>query len=184
VLRHVSFAPTSHQNLRRATLPTRGGPSFLYRHYTNIYPRPFPSYIGRFNSFLISPERMSYMEEDDHGFYSASAGRGRLERCIFVFVFFFSSTLDSYGWIYLLLLRKRWCLVRYQRARGSVADWLTGWLGGLLVLIWRELYAAIVFGDHILRVLDPSLRRRCFLLKSLDVLRDFTEDYCQRRFIP
>jgi hypothetical protein len=125
VLRHVSFAPTSHQHLRCAT-PTRGGPSFLYRHYTNIYPRPFPSYIGRFNSFLISSGADELHGGGHHGFYSASAGRGRLERCIFVFVFFFSSTFDSYGWIYLLFLRKRWCLVRYRRARDSVADWLTG----------------------------------------------------------
>jgi hypothetical protein len=72
LLCHVSFAPASHQHLRRATLPTRGGPSFLYRHYTNIYPRPFSSYIGRFSSFLISPERTSY-KDIDYGLCSPSA---------------------------------------------------------------------------------------------------------------
>jgi len=60
MLRHVSFAP----NITPTDTPRRCNfrdswrpPSFLYRHYTNIYPRPFPSYInlhGVGDSFLLS----------------------------------------------------------------------------------------------------------------------------------
>jgi hypothetical protein len=109
---------TDHQHLRCATLSTRGYPSFLYRHYTNIYPRPFPSYInlhGVGDSILLNFSGANELQ--GHRLWTLLRfGRGRLERCIFALVSFFSSKPDSYGRIYLLL---RWrCLVLSPMSEG------------------------------------------------------------------